>query len=51
MLELEKIISEDVPVGVLYHGELKYLVDSKAKELKIKPINGRYDVSSLLIEK
>ena len=51
MHELEKIISEDVPVGVLYHGELKYLVDSKAKELKIKPINGMYDVSNLLIEK
>ena len=51
MHELEKIISEDIPVGVLYHGELKYLVDSKAKELKIKPINGMYDVSNLLIEK
>lgn len=50
MVELEKIISEEIPVGVLYHRERKYLINPRVKGLKLIPIGGEYDFSNLTVE-
>jgi len=42
MIELEKIITEDTPVGVLFHRERPYLVNPKVKGLQFTPIGGEF---------
>ena len=50
MIELEKIIAEDTPVGVLFHREKPYLVNPKVKGLQFTPIGGEFFFGNLSIE-
>jgi extracellular solute-binding protein family 5 len=50
MIELEKIIAEDTPVGVLFHRERPYLVNPKVKGLQFTPIGGEFFFGNLSIE-
>ena len=50
LVEIEKIISEEMPVGVLYHRKKSYLVAPKVKGLGFTAIGGEYYFGDLDIE-
>lgn len=51
MIEIEKIIAEDTPVGVLFHRNKRYLVNPRVKGMKFTPIGGEYFFGNVSIEK
>ena len=51
MIEMEKIISEEVPVGILFQRKKTYLVDPKVKGLGFVAIGGEFNFNNLVIEK
>ena len=50
MVELEKIISEDIPVGVLFHRERKYLVNPRVQGLGFRAIGGEYYFGDITVK-
>ena len=50
MVELEKIIAEDIPVGVLYHRERKYVVNPRVEGLGFRAIGGEYYFGDVTIK-
>lgn len=50
MVELEKIISEDIPIGVLFHRERKYLVNSRVQGLGFRAIGGEYYFGDITVK-
>ena len=51
MIEMEKIISEETPVGILFQRQKKYLQDPKVKGLGFVAIGGEFNFKDLTIEK
>ncbi|RRD40629.1 peptide ABC transporter substrate-binding protein [Leptotrichia sp. OH3620_COT-345] len=50
MIEIEKIIAEEVPVAPLRHGQKRYLVNPKVKGMQFTAIGGEYFFGNLSIE-
>ena len=50
LIQIEKIIAEDVPVGVLFHREKQYLVDKKVNGIGFTPIGGEFYFGSLSLK-
>ena len=50
MVELEKIISEDTPVGILYHREKQYLVNPRIQGLGFRAIGGEFYFGDISIK-
>lgn len=50
LVELEKIIAEDLPVGVLFRREKQYLVDKKVKDIGFTSIGGEYYFGNLSLK-
>ena len=50
LIQIEKIIAEDVPVGVLFHREKQYLVDKKVNGLGFTPIGREFYFGSLSLK-
>lgn len=50
MAELEKIIAEETPVGVLFHREKKYLVNPRVEGLGFRAIGGEYYFGNLSLK-
>ena len=50
MVELEKIISEDIPIGVLFHRERKYLVNPRVQGLGFRAIGGEYYFGDITVK-
>lgn len=51
MIEMEKIISEENPVGILYQKQKKYLVDPKVVGLGFIAIGGEFNFKDLEVKK
>lgn len=51
MIELEKIIAEDMPVGLLYYRENVKLVNPRVKGVVMLPIGNDYQLGNAYIEK
>ena len=51
MIEMEKIISEETPVGILFKKKKKYLLSPKVKGLGFVSIGGEFNFKDLVIEK
>lgn len=51
MIEMEKIISEENPVGILYQKQKKYLVDPKVTGLGFVAIGGEFNFKDLEVKK
>lgn len=51
MIEMEKIIAEEVPVVVLFQRQKNYLVNPKVKGLGFVAIGGEFNFKDLFIEK
>lgn len=50
MIELEKLIAEELPVGVLYHRERQIVVNPRVKGFKLVAIGGEYYFGNLSVE-
>ena len=50
MIELEKIIAEDMPVGLLYFSEVTKLVNPRVKGLVMIPIGNDYQLGNVYLE-
>ena len=50
MIELEKIIAEDMPVGLLYFSEVPKLVNPRVKGLVMIPIGNDYQLGNVHLE-
>ncbi len=50
LIKLEKMVAEDLPVGVLYHREKQYLIDKKVKGIEIISIGGEYYLGNLSLK-
>ena len=50
MVELEKIISEDTPVGILYHREKQYLVNPRVQGVGFRAIGGEFYFGDISIK-
>ena len=51
MIELEKIIAEDMPVGLLYYGRVTKLVNPRVKGLVMIPIGNDYQLGNVTLDK
>jgi ABC-type dipeptide/oligopeptide/nickel transport system, periplasmic component len=51
MIEMEKIISEEVPVGILFQRQKRYLVNPKVKGLGFVAIGGEFFLREVYMEK
>ena len=51
MIEMEKIISEDVPVAVLFQRQKRYLVNPKVKDITFMSIGGEFFLRDMYMEK
>ncbi len=50
LIEIEKIISEDLPVGVLFYRKKSYLVSPRVKNLGFTAIGGEYFFGDVSVE-
>ncbi len=50
MIEMEKIIAEDVPVAILFQRQKRYLVNPKVKNITFLSIGGEYFLREMYME-
>ena len=51
MIEMEKIISEEVPVAVLFQRQKRYLVNPEVKDITFLSIGGEYFLRDMYMGK
>ena len=50
MIEAEKILGDDMPIGMLYFRQKVFLVNPELKNMKFKPVGSEYYLIDAYIE-